>query len=316
MPPFPAKLIKPRPLHPRSQIGIVSPARHALPDVIQSGKAILENMGYTVFVHPQNAEQDFQLAGSDEARADAIMDMVEDPSIDAILAPRGGIGSYRVIPHLKFDVIAEHPKIFCGFSDLTTLLNTITLRTGLVTFHGPLLMNFLGEHDAYNLNFFIKMASGKVVPGETQEFMRTQSLRDGAAEGRLMGGNITLLQHMIGTKDDVSTDGAILFIEDDSAERLSGLDRKLWHLRNAGKFQRIAGLIVGEFAGFQEDPHGDWGHGINELVMDLVPSHVPVCVNFPCGHANTMTTLPLGVRVKFETSAKGTLLTLGESPFA
>ncbi len=199
---MPAKLIKPKPLRPKSQIGIISPARHAAPEVIQTGKAMLENLGHSVFVHPQNSEQNFQLAGSDEARAEAIMDLFEDPSIEAILAPRGGIGSYRVIPHLKWDVIAAHPKIICGFSDLTTLLMTIYQRTGLVTFHGPLLMNFFGEHEPYNLEFLIKMLSGKVAKGETVHYGEARSVHDGKGEGRLIGGNITLLQHMIGTKDD------------------------------------------------------------------------------------------------------------------
>jgi muramoyltetrapeptide carboxypeptidase len=314
---MPTKLLKPKPLRPKSQIGIVSPARWAAPDVIHTGKAMLENMGYSVFVHPQNMEKDFQLAGSDEARAEAIMDLFEDPSIDAILCPRGGIGSYRVIPHLKWDVIMEHPKIFCGFSDITTLLIAMHQRTGLVTFHGPLLMNFFGEHEPYNLDFMLKMMLGKVPVGEIVHYPEAKAINEGKATGKLIGGNITLLQHMIATKDDINTDGAILFIEDDAGEKLSDIDRKLWHLKNAGKFQRIAGLIVGDFPkGFRSDDNGAWGHEVPELLKTLVPSHIPVCYNFPCAHGRKVTTLPEGVQASLEISAKGAFLSLLESPFA
>ncbi|MBI3419424.1 MAG: LD-carboxypeptidase [Proteobacteria bacterium] len=313
---MPNKLIKPKALHPASQIGIVSPARLATPDVIEIGKSFLQNMGFSVFVHPQNTEKHFQLAGTDEDRAQAIMDMVEDPSIDAILAPRGGIGSYRVIPHLKFDVIAENPKIFCGFSDLTTLMLAIHQRTGLVTFHGPLLMNLSGDHDAYNLNFLTQFLTGKIPTGQPIHYPEGRCMREGKAEGKIIGGNITLLQHMIATKDEIDMSSAILFLEDDAGEKISDIERKLWHFKNTGKLQRIGALIVGEFAGFREDSNGEWGRDILAILKEVLPSHVPVVWNFPCGHGKKMTTLPLGITARIEISPKGTYLTYTESPFA
>jgi muramoyltetrapeptide carboxypeptidase len=312
----PAKLIKPRPLKPKSTIGIASPARHAAPDVIASGKAMLENMGFTVFVHPQNSESNFQLAGSDEARAEAIMDLFEDPSIDAILAPRGGIGSYRTVQHLKYDVIAANPKIICGFSDLTTLLTTIYNRTGLITFHGPLLMNFFGDHDAYNLHFLTQMLSGKIAAKEPIAFPEGKPLKEGMAEGKLLGGNITLLQHMINTKDEIAYDNAILFLEDDAGEKISDIERKLWHFKNSGRLNRIAALIIGDFQGFREDSAGAWGRDIPAILKEVVPTHIPLVYNVPCAHGRKITTLPLGINVRAEISGKGLTLTMLESPFA
>jgi muramoyltetrapeptide carboxypeptidase len=306
-------LLKPRSLKKGSRIGVVSPARHPPQDWLDKGKAALESLGLEVVMHPQNLRQDFQLAGSDRERAEAINSFFADPSIDAIICARGGIGSYRTVNYLDFDVIAKNPKIFCGFSDITTLLAAMHKRTGLVGIHGPMLISFteLGHPD--NIRHFADMLmNGKT----TLPDGKASVLRQGTAEGRLVGGNITLLQHLIGTPDDWDTKGAILFLEDDSGERVCDIDRKFWHFRKAGKFDGIAGLVIGDFEGFRDDPSGEWKYSVKAMIEELVPDNIPILLDLPVAHGPVIAPLPLGVKARLDTSAKDGFLRLLESPFA
>lgn len=308
-------LIKPKSIRKGSRIGVVSPARHAPEEWLSKGKAVLETAGFEVIIHPQNRLLDYQLAGTDPQRARAIMDFFEDSSIDAILCARGGIGSYRVVPHLDFGIIRENPKVFCGFSDLTTLINIMHHRTGLVTFHGPMLLSFFKNSDPANITHFINFFNGHE-PSAAIHYPSSEVFTAGTGQGRLVGGNITLLEQLIGTQDDVQTDGAILYIEDDDGEKPCDVDRALWHFKNCGKFDGIKGLIVGEFCGFREDSAGPWKHTVHDLLRELVSPNIPIAVHFPCGHGKSIVPLPLGTLARLETTDNRVILTCLESPFA
>lgn len=308
-------LLKPKTLQKGAKIGIVSPARHAPTEWLTKGKAELETAGYEVVIHPQNHLIDYQLAGTDEQRAKAIMDFFKDETVDAIVAARGGIGSYRVVPHLDFNVIRENPKIFCGFSDLTTLINVIHTRAGLVTFHGSMLPSFFKDNDPANITHFINFFNGET-PSKPMRHPSSEVFTQGTGEGRLVGGNITLIQHLIGTKDDINTHDAILVIEDDDGEKPCDMDRVLWHFKQCGKFDTLKGLIVGEFCGWREDSAGAWKHSVQDLLRELVPPHIPIAINFPCGHGKSIIPIPIGTRVRLETTQHRVALTCLESPFA
>ena len=308
-------VLKPKSIQKGARIGVVSPARHAPAEWLTKGKAELEAAGYEVVVHPQNRMADYQLAGTDEQRAEAIMDFFKDTSIDAIIAARGGIGSYRVAPHLDFEIIRENPKVFCGFSDLTTLINVIHNRTGLVTFHGPMLLSFFKNNDPANITHFKNFFNGSE-PAKPIHYPVAEVFVEGVGEGRLVGGNMTLLQNLIGTKDEFNTDDAILLIEDDDGEKQCEIDRAMWHFKNAGKFDKIKGLIVGEFCGFREDSAGHWKHSIHDLLRELIPPTIPIAMHFPCGHGKSIVPLPLGTMVRLETINKRVVLSCLESPFA
>lgn len=308
-------ILKPKSLQKGARIGVVSPARHAPAEWLTKGKAELEAAGYEVVVHPQNRHADYQLAGTDEQRAEAVMDFFKDSQIDGIIAARGGIGSYRVVPHLDFEIIRENPKVFCGFSDLTTLINVIHNRTGLVTFHGPMLLSFFKNNDPANIKHFMNFFNGKE-PAAPIHYPAAEVFVEGIGEGRLVGGNMTLMQNLIGTKDEIDTDGAILLIEDDDGEKQCEIDRAMWHFKNAGKFDKIKGLIVGEFCGFREDSAGHWKHSVHDLLRELIPPHIPIAVHFPCGHGKSIVPLPIGTTVRLETTNKKVVLTCVESPFA
>lgn len=305
--------LKPKALTRGCRIGVVSPARAAKPEQLAAGKAALEAQGFEVVLHPQNSKKEFQLAGSDRERAGAINDFFADKSIDGIVCARGGIGSYRTLPFLDFESIEKKPKVFCGFSDITTLLQAINARTGLITFHGPMLISMTDVYDPINAKHF---ADFFLKPPSSGPYAGAEAIRHGHAEGKMVGGNITLLQHLIGTADDFDTEGKILFIEDDDGEKISDIDRALWHFRKAGKFQGLAGLIVGAFTGFRDDPNGDWGRDIGALIRELVPQNIPIALNFPCGHGKTIMPLPVGATARLETNEKGVFVHFPQSLFA
>lgn len=302
-----------RPLSPGSTVAIISPARHAPQEKIDKGVKGLEALGYKVKVHPQNYSKHHQLAGSDKERANALMEMFLDPVIDAILCARGGIGSYRTLPHLDFELIKKHPKIFCGFSDITTLLTAITTQCGFPTFHGPMCWNFPAKGSDY-LDNFSRMMSGQM-GNARQTYHQGICVREGGAEGELIGGNLCLLQNLMETKYEASFDDKILFIED-TEERWSAFDRMLHHFAMAGKFKNIHALIVGELVDMREDEAGPWEENLADTLKKLVPPGIPIVLNFPCGHGDSLMTFPLGTKTRLEVTANASVLQFLQNPFA
>jgi muramoyltetrapeptide carboxypeptidase len=305
-------MLIPKKLSPGATIGFVAPARWPKPEWLDAASALLTSKGYQVKIHPQNHLHDGQLGGSDRERAQAINDMFADKTVDTIVCTRGGTGSFRTLDHIDFDLIKKNPKIFCGFSDITTLLHAIHKRTGLVTFHGPMGWNFANTTDPRTLADFLGVVDGS----KTDYVCTTTALRKGKASGRLIGGNMHLLRDLIGTSDDWATDDCILFIEDVD-EVLYKLDNILWQFKRSGKFKNLKGVIVGEmvevfdaetgFARAGEQPYGrDWP----TLLRDVLPANIPVCLDFPCGHGSYLTTLPLGIQVELDVSTTQTSLKL------
>jgi muramoyltetrapeptide carboxypeptidase len=255
-----------------------------------------------------------QLAGSDKDRAAALMEVFLNKRVDGIFCARGGLGSYRILEHLDWEKIAAHPKVFCGFSDITTLLHAMYKKIGLVTFHGPVVWNFSFAHDPQLVENLVGTLENKLT-GVPQKFAQATVVRPGSAEGPLIGGNITLLQHLIGTEYDFDTEGAILFLED-TEEKLSDTDRALHHFAMAGKFSKIKGLIMGSLTRVKEEGDGAWGEKLEEVLQKLVPGDVPIVSNFPCGHGKMLATFPIGTKARLDAAADGVTFTLVESPFA
>ncbi len=310
-------LLLPPVLCPGATIGIVAPARWPTATTLKNSISWLESQGFKVKPHPQLAARDGRLAGNDLIRAEALTSMFADDSVDAILCARGGSGSFRLLDHIDFDIIRRHPKIICGFSDLTTLLSAITRRTGLVTFHGPMLRSFIrADTDPRTGLEWQEMLSGRF-PSDGKNYS-AHGLSHGQAQGRLTGGNLSLLRNLIGTQDDWNGQDKILFIEDIDTP-LYQIDHMLWQLRQAGKFSGLRGVIVGEFIPHTDDhaPSTDpddppYGKPLPDLLRSYLPPGIPVCTNFPCGHGPYLTTMPLGVTVAIDVGATQTRLRLVE----
>ncbi|NTU77092.1 MAG: LD-carboxypeptidase [Alphaproteobacteria bacterium] len=304
----PQAALFPDPLKPGGTVGIISPACWAPSAYLDKLQDFLEGHGYGVVIHAQNYRQEGLLAGSAAARAEAVMDMFADTTIDAVMCARGGIGSGLILDLLDYDLIAETPKPLIGFSDITALLHAVTKRSGFVTYHGPMGWNFSEVgNDARTGSDLLTVTGALSENNMKMHYAGVDGARPGKAEGVLWGGNIALLQTLIGTPYDWSGDGAILFFEE-TEEPLRKLDRMLNHFRLAGKFKGVRAVLVGEMIDITDD-ETPYGRNVREIVLAHVPPDVPLCFNFPCGHGAYATTLPMGARAQLTLDARAADLT-------
>lgn len=299
--------LRPKRLRHGGTIGVIAPSSHIGDDRTAPGIAFLESSGFTVTVHPQTAARHGQFAGTEAERVAALHAMVRDPGIDAIMVTAGGNGATHLLPLIDYDLIAAHPKPIMGFSDVTALLNAMTARTGMVTFHGPTLSR-IGAIDALHREQMIHILRGESVALPACGTI----MRAGTGEGRLIGGNLSVLQALIGTPYAPDMTDAILFIED-TGDHVSRYDRMIGHMKNAGWFDKLGGLIIGEFSNTQDSATRPFGFTLDERVTELAQGYrFPIVHGAPIGHGTQLCTMPVGCRARLE----GTRLTLLESPVA
>jgi len=291
-------MLKPKSLKRGHRIGVVSPSYWLEKKGLGNAVTVFQKKGYEVQLGDSVYLKDGPFAGTPQQRAKDINQMFSDPNIDAIFCARGGYGANRVLPLLDYDLIQSKPKIFMGYSDITAFLTSITQKTGLVTFHGPMLSTFKNKLVPYNLDTLVNVLSGKeniriVEPNE----LKPTILKSGKAIGPLWGGNMCLLVNRLGTKNQLNTDGVILFIEDVD-ENLYAFDRMLFHMKEAGMFENIRGLIVGELTEMKDEII-PFGKTTDEIILDVCGDlNIPIVTNFPCGHGNYQATLPISLPVE------------------
>ena len=317
------KIVKPARLEKRATVGIVSPSGFSEPFGLGQAISYLKELGYKVVLGEctRNLTRSHFSSGKDDARARELMTMFGDSKVDAIFCSRGGYGAMRILDLLDFGVIKDNPKIFMGFSDITTLHVAIHQRTGLVTFHGPSIEGYAGDNaekdppaGKENIDRAMAMLSKAEPWGRLDNPPRGMLLRTvvpGKAKGRTIGGNLTMLTHTLGTEDSVRTDGRILFVEDVFVSEYD-LDRLLTHMLLTGKLQKTAGIVFGQVSSFtkREMP----GPSLEEVIQDRigqlkgVPSFTGLC----CGHGAMKLIVPEGVTASIDATAPA--LTIEESP--
>jgi len=307
-------MLKPKSLKRGHRIGVVSPSYWLEKKGLGNAVTVFQKKGYEVQLGDSVYLKDGPFAGTPQQRANDINQMFSDPNIDAIFCARGGYGANRVLPLLDYDLIQSKPKIFMGYSDITAFLTSITQKTGLVTFHGPMLSTFKNKLVPYNLDTLVNVLSGKeniriVEPNE----LKPTILKSGKAIGPLWGGNMCLLVNRLGTKNQLNTDGVILFIEDVD-ENLYAFDRMLFHMKEAGMFENIRGLIVGELTEMKDEII-PFGKTTDEIILDVCGDlNIPIVTNFPCGHGNYQATLPISLPVELRADNNFVELLFLESP--
>ena len=306
-------MIKPKQLKPNSTIGIVSPSYWLDEKILSNTRSYFENQGYKIILGKSCSARWGPFAGTPEIRAKDINDMFTNQKIDAILCARGGYGANRVLPLIDYEIIKNNPKIFVGFSDITAYLHSITQKTGLVTFHGPMLVSHKSEFVKFNFDCMKKILSGKsntVIKNPTS--LKAHILKEGTSTGPICGGNMCLLINRLGTNQEIDTSGKILFLEDID-EYLYSFERMLVHMRDAKMFEDIAGLIIGELCDFK-DQEVPFGRNSNEIVLDICGDlDIPIISNFACGHGKYQVTLPISITAKLSTLGNEPTITLLES---
>ena len=296
---------KPTPLRRDDLIGVIAPAGAVEETALLAGVHVLEQAGCRVRLGAAVLHRYGYLAGTDRARADDLHAMLRDPEVKAIIAARGGYGSGRLLPLLDPSLVRAHPKIFVGHSDLTFLLNALVRDAELVTFHGPMVAGFAAQ--PAGAEALLALLGGDRV-GWNQA--AASVVQPGMAEGPLVGGCLSIVVSMLGTPHAIDTRGRLLFLEDVN-EKPYRVDRMLTHLRQAGAFDGVAGVIFGEMEGC--DAPGTAPVSVREVIAEaFADAPFPVAFGLPSGHGLGSLTLPLGIRARLA----GERLTLLESPLA
>jgi muramoyltetrapeptide carboxypeptidase len=292
--------IQPPKLRAGDTISIVAPAgtieqRQGL----EKGIATLERMGFRVRYHERVFQSFRYLAGNDHARAEELMGAFEDPSIQAVMALRGGYGCSRLIPLLMEKRLRQHPKVFVGFSDLTTLHMFFRRRFGWITVHGPMAASLGKITDDQENHFFSLLTDPGYLP--ILRFDQLETWSPGTAEGIIEGGCLSIIAASIGTSYEIKTEGKILFLED-QGEPPYRLDRMLTHLCLAGKLQNIGGILLGSFLDC-EPTQGNYT--AKDILRDILTDlKVPIIAGFPAGHGAENWALPLGAKVRLDADAR------------
>lgn len=297
-----------------ARVALVAPAGVVLePDDHERSAELCRALDLEPVPMPHATRRLGYLAGTDAERLSDLQQAFSDSSLAAVWCIRGGVGATRILDRIDFTALQARPKILLGFSDITALLLAAFHHTGLVTFHGPVARNGLSAFTRTHLEraLFQPAPAGALtlppppptvtVPREP----RVVTIRPGVAEGPLLGGNLTLLQCLVGTRHLPSFEGALLFLEE-VGEELYRVDRTLAHLRSAGLFDRLAGVAVGQFTGMKRGP-AESGRTLDEVLDDYFgPAGIPVVRGLPIGHVDDQWTLPLGARARLDAAA-GTL---------
>ena len=273
-------------------IGIAAPASPFDHYNLAAGVNILKSLGFRLFISEDIFEKKRYLAGEDEQRASLLNRLFADKKIKAIFCARGGFGSLRILPLIDYVSIKNNPKIFIGYSDITAILSAITRKTGLVTFHGPMVTELCtaDEKTIGSINSVL-CHCGKIEITSDKGVV----LKHGSAAGKIAGGNLTTLCHLVGTPYEPDFKGHILLLEEKS-EALYRIDRMLTHMKLAGCFAGLAGLVIGSFEECGEI--GEIYSIVKNLFKDL---DIPILAGFEIGHGNVNLSVPLGIGATLST---------------
>ncbi len=300
-------------MHPLQQgdtIGIVSPAFGMSGDDLEAVEAFLKERGFRSKIFGRDDPAYGRLAGDDASRAHNLHAAFDDDGVAAILCARGGYGSVRILDHLDFKRIAARPKPFIGYSDATTLIKHLIDHAGLVCFHGPMGIDFLTKGDADTADAFFDVITGAAtsVAVEQGEFV---AVKCGTARGVLGGGNITVLESLIGADFRPFGAPAILLLED-VGEFAYRLDRTLWHFKREGLLDGVAGVVLSDLKLQDDCEPNSLGLPLPDIIEDHF-GHVegPVVTGMPCGHTERQLTVPFGLEVELTVSEERVNLDFG-----
>jgi len=278
-------------LNPGGKIGIVAPAGPFDRELFLRGARIFEEMGFEVHVPEGLLDARGYLAATDKHRAGIVNQLFADKSVEAIVCARGGYGSLRILPRLDYDAIAQNPKIFMGFSDITALLTVLFDRCGLVTFHGPVVTSLADANEITKQSLIQSVSSDHRLKVEVPKGV---TVKPGSGAGILCGGNLTTLCHLVGTPFSPSFANKILFLED-RAEAPYRIDRMLMQMKLADCFQQLAGVVLGSFKDC--GPLEDILKIINDIFGDC---QIPIMAGLDAGHGISNLTLPMGVEATLD----------------
>lgn len=290
-------------LKPRDKIAVVSLASQLDEPRLRKGVETIKNLwDFEVIISEYALSTYHNFAGTDEIRLSEFQKMLDNPDIKAIIAGRGGYGTSRIIDQVDWTTFKKHPKWIIGFSDITIVHQQLQ-HLGYQSIHGPMIVTI--DNDPLSTASLLEALTGQ----NTEYTERGHGLnKEGAASGTLIGGNLCLLAHNIGSVSNLNFDQKILFIED-VGEYLYNIDRMMVQLKRAGKLDNLAGLIVGQFSE-TKDQNTPFGKSANEIILEHTSEFsYPICFDFPVGHESENRAMICGAKMDLNITKKRVKLT-------
>jgi len=303
------KRILPSRLNKGDLIGLVTPGSPVTREQLGEAVEKLEKLGFKTYYKESVLAEYGYFAGSDKDRAEELIHMFTNMDVDGIMCVRGGYGSIRILDLLDYELIRQNPKVFVGYSDISALITAIYQEAGLVAFHG-----LMGESD---FNDFATGSFKKVLvnPGDTYKYpykreketgknpeFNSYTINPGETEGELIGGNISVLDSMIGSRFEADFENKIVYLEE-IEEKTYRLDKMLFHLLSATNLRQAAGIVMGAFkdCNINDKP----SLSLQQAIADLLkPLQMPVVYGLSFGHIRTMVTIPTGIRARMNADKK------------
>ena len=305
---------KPPALQRGDTVGIVAPASNIQRELLDAGCTLLRDLGYKPFYFDSIVDRDLYFAGTVERRAREVEEMFVRDDVHAILCARGGYGSNYLLSKLDRRKIVLHPKIFVGYSDITTLLTYFADFARMVTFHGPMVTKDFAQPQGIDLAAWQSAVSG-LSTWDIDVGSGMKPLIEGTAEGILYGGCLSMLVASLGTPHEIRTENTILFLED-IATKPYQIDRMLMQLKLGGKLKDLKGIIFGEMVDCVQS--ANQGYTIEEVILRVVGDlGVPIAYGLRSGHVSSRNiTLPIGVRAALDVTSSQVRLKILESATA
>lgn len=300
-------ILKGKKISKDSILGIIAPSSREKREIIDKKINIFTSLGYKIKLGKHIYDNFYFLAGSDYDRANDITDMFLDNDVDGIICLRGGYGSINTIPYINPDIILHHPKFFCGFSDITMLLNYFS-SLGLITFHGPMINSNFNDSKTYKSFVDISSCNYKNYTYNLSNLDYIRYINISSFTGKIVGGNLSVICSSIGTPYEINTDNSIIILEEIN-EYPYAIHRMLTQLISAHFFNKCNGIIIGYLSNTP-----DYYKKIENLFLEntiisaLYKLNIPIIVGFPFGHNYPNTTIPIGVNAHF--SAQNKTLTI------
>lgn len=283
-------------------IVVISPSGIVDKDLVLKGIELLKNANFNVEITPHVFDAHFKYAANHHHRLEDLQFALDHPTAKAVYCARGGFGITHLIDALDWTQFKLNPKWIIGFSDITALLHA-AYQNGYCSLHACVLQG-LTKLSAVYQKHLIDTLAGKMIEHEAENTFN----KPGSASGELVGGNLSLLVHQIGTATALDYSDLILFIEE-VAEPLYHIDRMMLQLKRAGKLENLAGLVIGQFTSISEDKVL-YGQSVEEIILDHCQAYdFPIGFNFPFGHGEDNVALVHGARVQLRVKEQQAKLT-------
>lgn len=304
------EIIKPLSLKDNATIGLIAPASYIDENELIDSKNNLADLGFKTLNTERILKQCGYLAGDDKNRADDLNEMFGRKDVDAIVCVRGGYGCARMLDMIDYKSIKKNPKILIGYSDITALLFALYSQVGLITFHGPVGTSTFNNYSIDSFVNVLMYGKKNYLPPLAEDDLYNEDLaysrytiNSGKTQGILIGGNLSIVVSMLGTKYDVDYSGKIIFLEEIGEEPYR-IDRMLSQLRLAGKFKNAAGIVLGVFKNCERkriNPSFEATFKLRDVLEDRLKGlGIPVFYGFSFGHVTNKITIPFGIKAEMD----------------